>query len=349
MVYLFLDCDEYLLAERLAELKAGLGDPELAAINMLELAGEKTSASDLLAHANMMPFLCERRLVIATGYLAHLDKRMAASKSPTGTVYGEAAYLLDGLAGMPDTCDLVFIEHELDKRRALWRGFSAGETAQKPERKLGGLEALVKAKTIVLATLETPDARALPGWIQQRARQKRLVVDGRAVQMLADFVGRDLRRLDNELEKLSLYADGRPISPEYVRLLVSDDSEEMIWNLTDGLSQRNGRAAMTALAELWRNEQQNPFGLLSSIARQYRLIIKVKTLMQQGMNNEFDIAKTIGEKPFPVKKAMQVSGRYGFAELDDIMERLLDANLAMTTGADQATEIDVLTAELTLR
>ena len=36
MIYLLLDCDEYLAAQRLAELKADLGDPELAGLNIAE-------------------------------------------------------------------------------------------------------------------------------------------------------------------------------------------------------------------------------------------------------------------------------------------------------------------------
>ena len=347
MIHLFLHCDEFLAAQRLAEIKQALGDPEMASINTTEL-NEKTSVGEILAQASAMPFLSERRLVIVRGFLSNLDKRMAASKNPSSAAHIEAAKLLDGLSHVPETCDLILVDNDLDKRRGLWKGFTLPASEHGAERRLGGIEALSKARHVLFEMLATPDAKVLPGWIQQRAKEKQVVVDGRAVQMLADFVGADLRRLDNELDKLSLYADGRPISVDDVRLMVSDTGEEMIWNLTDALSQRNGRAAMRTLAELWRSDQ-NPFGLLGSIAKHYRLIIRVKTLMQQRVNNEFEIAKALNEKPLPVKKAMQATARYSFTQLDDIMERLLDANMAMTTGADQETEIDVLVAELTIK
>ena len=174
-----------------------------------------------------------------------------------------------------------------------------------------------------------------------------IAIDGGAVAVLADLVGPNLRQLDNELEKLALYAYHRTITPQDVRAMVADAGEEMIWNLTDALGQRNARGAMRALRELRRNDQ-NPIGLIAAIARQYRLLLQVKTLLDAGMGDRFEIAKRLGEKPFPVEKAMRLAGRYPYAEIEAILERLLEADAAMKSGADQDTEIDVVVAELTL-
>jgi DNA polymerase-3 subunit delta len=345
MIYLLLDCDEYLAGQRLAEFKAALGDPELAGLNTTEL-GADTAVSDLLGQAGMMPFLALRRLLIVRGLLTRLDGRMAQSKSPDSAAHQEAARLLTGLSSVPETCDLVLIDETPDKRRALWRGFTLPASEKQPERKIDGLDALIKSKALASETLKTPDPKALPGWIQAQAKARRIAIDPRAVQMLADFVGPNLRQLDNELEKLSLYARGRTITPEDVKLLVSDVSEALIWDLTDALSARNGRNAMTALYDLRRGDI-NPFQLLTMIARQYRIMVKVKEAMRRGPGDEFAIGQQIGEKPYPVKKAMAQSGKYSAQQLDDIVERLLEADYAMKSGADVETEIDLLIAELT--
>lgn len=344
MIHLFLNADEYLAAERIAGMKAALGDPELAGLNIVELSAGQADPAGILAETSLMPFLAERRLVVVRGYLDALDKRMAASKSPDSAAHREAAQLLERLPEVPDTCDLLFVDNAVDKRRGLWKGFVISAQNDRPERKLAGLEAAVKTGKVVLEELATPDAKLLPGWIQQRAREQQIAIGGEAVAVLANFVGPNLRQLDNELEKLSLYAYKRTITAKDVRAMVSDASEEMIWNLTDGLCQRNPKLAMHALRDL-RNNEQSPIGLLTSIARQYRLIIQVKSAMQRG-GDENTIARQLGEKPFPVKKAMQLAGRYSFAELEQILDRLLVADMAMKTGADQDTELDVLTVEL---
>ena len=346
MIYLFLKPDEYLAAGRLAQLKAALGDPEMADLNTSELAGQ-ISAADLLGQASMMPFLAARRLIIARGYLQRLDKRMAASKSSESAAHQEAAQLLEGLPTLPETVDVVFWEEAgVDKRRQLWKGFKLGEKGQQAARRVDGLQALIKAGVVSLEEWQTPDPKALPGWIQRQAKAKETPIEGRAVMMLANYVGPNLRQLDNELDKLAAYARGRAITAADVKLLVSDASEALIWDLTDGLSQRNGRKAMRALYELRRGDA-NPFYLLTMIARQYRIIIKVKEAMAQGMHNEYDIAKAVKESPYPVKKAMAQARAYDFPTLEQAMEQMLEADVAMKTGANSDTEIDLLVARLT--
>jgi DNA polymerase-3 subunit delta len=346
MVYLFLHADEYLAAQRLAELKAALGDPELASLNISEVGPGGVDPVRLLAEAALMPFLAERRLLIVRGYLDALDKRMAATKTPGGAAYLEAAELLTRLPAAPETCDLVFVDAAVDKRRGLYKGFTLPAAGGQPERKVPGLEALVKAKSVALVDLPTPDAKSLAAWLQEHARARKITLQPDAVALLANFVGRNLRQLDNELEKLSLYALGRAITAQDVRAMVADASEEMIWNLTDGLCQRNASKAMHALCELRRSDMA-PLAMLGSIARQYRLLIQVKTMMQRGVMGADKIAAELGEKPYPVEKAQKLAGLYSFAELDAIMDRLLQTDMAMKTGGDPDTLIDVLVAELT--
>ena len=346
MIYLFLNCDEYLVAQRVAALKQKLGDPELAGLNTTEMEGGRASVSNVLGQASMMPFLTPQRLLLVSGLISQLDQRMAQSKSPESAAYQDAARLLEGVSQLPETTILALIDSAPDKRRALWRGFTLPATENQPERKVAGLEALIKRQQVSAEALFAPDAKALPGWIQQRAKAQKWQIEGRAVQMLADFVGPNLRQLDGELEKLALYAGPRPISAADVRLLVSDASEALIWDLTDAVGVRNGRKAVTALYELRRGDV-NAFQMMSMVARQFRLIIKVKEAMTSGPGDAYAIARQIGEKPYPVKKALSQANNFSAQQLDTILDRLLTADYAMKSGADVETEIDVVLAELT--
>ena len=340
---LLLDCDEYLVSNRLGELKAALGDPEFAELNITEFGETGASAGDILAQAEMMPFLAPRRLIIVRGFLGHLDSRMAQSKDTSGAAYGEAARLLAGIRDLGDSADLVFIDSKVDRRRGLWRGFTAADGTAVP-----GLQGLIADKHLVQEELAPPDARSLPGWIQRHAREQGIAIDGRAVQLLALYVGVNLRQLDNELAKLATYAAGRPISADDVKLLVADGSESMIWDLTDALTKRDGRGAMRALQVLRRNDA-NAFYLLTMITRQYRLVLKVKEAMRLYGGAKFEIAKQVGESPFPVEKAMSQAPAYAMRELEDVLERCLLLDFAAKTGADAETELDLLIADLTRR
>jgi DNA polymerase-3 subunit delta len=86
---------------------------------------------------------------------------------------------------------------------------------------------------------------------------------------------------------------------------------------------------------------------MTMIARQYRIIIKVKDAMVAGPGSENEIAKRVQEHPFVVKKAMQQARQYTFDELHMIMNRLLETDYAMKTGYDTDTLVDMLVADLT--
>lgn len=348
MIYLHLNCDEYLSTERILELRRALGDAEMADLNTTTLQGDQVNAADILGEASMMPFLTPKRLILVYGALDSLDKRMAASKGTDSAAHQMAAQLLNGLGTLPETCDVVLIDNSVDKRRLLWKGFTIPATEQHPERKVAGLDDLIKQKVIIQEALNTPDAKALPGWLHAYARAQQVQMEGRATQTLAEFVGPNLRQLHNELLKLATYAGNRPVTVDDVKLLVSDASEALIWDLTDALSRRNSRQAMHSLYELRRGDA-NAFYLLTMIARQYRIMLKVKSAMQQTRGNEYDIAKLVGEKPYSVKKAMGQAQNYPLKELIAIMDRLLETDYAMKTGANPETEIDILIAELTLK
>lgn len=353
MIYLFLNCDEYLIAQSISNLKAALGDPEMADLNTTVLDGPKTDAGDILGQASMMPFLAAKRLILVHEYLSHLEKRMAASKNTGSAAYQEAAQFVEGLADLPESCDLVLFEHGVDKRRHVWKGFTLdsqekGQAKAAGKRKILGWADLVKAKSVTLQELGAPDPKALPGYVHKRAQDKGIAIDGQAVKLLADYIGANLRQIDNELDKLATYARGRAVTGDDIKLLVSDASEALIWDLTDALSQRNGRNAMRSLYELRRSDA-NPFYLLTMIARQYRIIIKVKEAAATVGGNEYDIAKAVKESAYPVKKALQQSRQYTFPQLTNIMQKLLESDFAMKTGADPETELDVLIAELTIR
>ena len=66
------------------------------------------------------------------------------------------------------------------------------------------------------------------------------------------------------------------------------------------------------------------------------------------MRGEDQIASELGASPYTVKKAMGVAGRYSDAQIARIVERVFQANVAMVTGGDQQTELQLLVADLTL-
>jgi DNA polymerase-3 subunit delta len=310
MIYLLHGPDDLLRSERLAAIRAALGEPELADLSTSWLDGRKTPVAEVIYHCDVVPFLTPRRLVIVTGLLAQLKRRQQAGKKKGDTAEegepgkgpsradGERDALLDYLPTLPDSTDLVLIEVE---------------AAPRNERPYKEMARLAQAGHAEIVLCEAPEERDLPEWVLRRAKQKGGAIERDAAFDLATSIGRNLRLLDNELDKLITYRAGAgSIRREDVRLLVAYTQEANIFDMVDAIGQQDGPKAVRLLRELERDGAA-PLYLLSMIVRQFRILVQVSDQMDLGLGKE-EIAKAIGLHPFPTQKAMQQCRHWRMAD-----------------------------------
>lgn len=350
MITLLHGAEELLRAEHLAKIRAALGPAELAELNMTWLDGPKTSVEEVCYYCDVMPFLAPRRLVIVDGLLARLARGSQAGKKgrPPASALAPAGDLADApaethalakdrrellayLPQLPETTDLVLIEAEEP---------SSGD----PVVKL--LAELAKQGRAAIVPCQAPPVAELPAWITRRAQEKGARIDRAAAQDLATFVGRNLRLLDNELEKLAAYCGGaRPITSKDVRLLVPYAQEANIFDMVDAMGRRDQATALRLLRELERDGAA-PLYLLSMIVRQFRILLQVSDLMSQRLDKDA-IARHIGLHPYPTQKAMQQCRLWRSQDLADAYDRLLETDVAIKTGKlPDDLALDLLVVEL---
>jgi DNA polymerase III delta subunit len=88
---------------------------------------------------------------------------------------------------------------------------------------------------------EAPNQRQLPQWIVARGKSEhKLTIDPAAANLLADLIGNDLGKLDNELAKLALQVDSGKVTSESILGSVSFQREQEMWDMTNELAM--GRA-----------------------------------------------------------------------------------------------------------
>ena len=324
MLYLLHGSDELMRSERLDILRAGLGAPEMAELGAVSLDGRKTPVSEVCYHCDVLPFLTERRLVIVSGLLARLRQRSAAGKGKGGHAEeaapvkadAERDALLAYLSALPPTTDLALVEPEkLAANERLYR-----EVAR-----------LAAAGQAEIVLCEAPDVRELPEWVLRRAKQRGGAIERDAAFDLATSIGRNLRLLDNELDKLLTYrGEAGPIRRTDVRLLTPYTQEANIFDMVDAIGQGESARAVRLLHELLRDGAA-PLYLLSMVVRQFRILVQVSDLMSRGQTQD-EIAKAIGLHPYPTQKAMQQSRRWSLSDLKAAYDRLLASDLAIKTG-----------------
>ncbi len=173
-------------------------------------------------------------------------------------------------------------------------------------------------------------------------------MDRRAAAELATFVGGNVRLLDQEIRKLVTYAGERPVGVEDIRLLEPYVQEASIWTMVDSIGAKDAKRALGLAQQILNDEPSKAIYLHIMITRQVRMLLQVAELLSLG-KAEPEIQRTLGLSPFVLKKVMQQARNFSVQRLEQAFDLLLDADVAMKTGADQVLTINLLIAELASR
>jgi DNA polymerase-3 subunit delta len=320
--------NEYAVSTALAELKAAVGPPETREANTHAFSAPQVSLGELRAVCEAMPFLAERRLVIVEGLLGQYNARQGRPDTigaPESPQLGDWQGIESLPKAMPPTTVLVFVDVPLSQANPL----------------LKLLRPLAEVRAFPLLK---PDE--LGRWAKEQVGQRGGQITPGALRLLTGLAGGDQRALANEIEKLCLYAHGRPIVEEDVRLLVSDAKEASIFVVVDALLE--GRTAMAArLLHKLRDEDASLAHVISMVARQLRLDVLVKEGLDAGLKLE-DAGRNLSiRQDFVLRKTAEQARRYSWERFRMLYQRLLDADLSVKRGrAEEELALDLLIGEL---
>ena len=337
MFYIFHGEEEFARSKELDGLRSRLaeGDPAMAQLNTTILDGKHLSMGELRHACDTIPFMHDRRLVIVHGLLGWLVQTRQGKGAQEGQQPALRRTFLKELhaylPAIPETTRLVFME----------------EQALKPSHPILKLarEADMKERAHI-KEFKQPKEWEVPNWIQQRARDEGGEIGWDAARELAGLAGTDLRLLDQEIEKLLLYADGQSVTEKDVRTLVSRAREASVFDLVDYVGKREADKALRLLHHLL-DEEQHPLSLLAMLTRQVRILIQVSEL-QAGRMTPDQISKRLKLHPFVVKKALAQAPNFTIRQLEEAYALLVDTDWTIKTGGMEGElALDLLIVSLT--
>jgi len=211
---------------------------------------------------------------------------------------------------MPPTALLVFLEAAVSSRNTL----------------------LERLKTVVqVQALPTPSGEGLARWTRNRVAEKGARITPGAIRLLSQLVGGNLWTMDNELEKLALYAGDRAIEEGDVRLLVSQAREASIFSAVDALLEGRSAVALRLMHQLRQEGAEFPY-IVAMIARQLRLVTLARDLTDRG-HGEKDIGGRLGlTRDFALRKTLEQARTHSWNNLEWLYGRLMEADLAVKRG-----------------
>ena len=213
---------------------------------------DEVSLSEIVEDARTLPMFHERKLIVVKGY-DDLGK--------------DDLDLLNEYAASPASFSVLVLLSQGSRKNRV-----------KP------------AKSIKLVDLDS--GRTIDREIKRLAEKLGLALAPGAVGFIKTMLGEDMNLIKNELEKISLYGDGKKaIGEKDLRGLMEKQSTENVFSLSTALSNRDLKGSLRILRELERN-REDPLSILYMIAWRFRQIFKVSQYLREGKSDE-GIAKAI--------------------------------------------------------
>jgi DNA polymerase III subunit delta len=268
--------------------------------NLETFNGDAASAEDVINAANTMPFMSERRLVV----VHDVDKLDSAGLEALAHYAADPA---------PFTC-LVLVATKVAKNSKLYKAVAA---------------------TGVTYEYAPPKRSEYSREVVRLFRERGKTIGYPAADLLVETVGRDLRRLDAEADKLAAFVgSAEEVSVDDVRETATESASASVFELTDAVGDRDVTKALRILRRLLA-DGESPLGLHAMLARHVRALIGARALSARGVGPD-SMGPELGMAPWQARNAARQAARFATAELTSALKGLAAAEEEMKTSPTDA-------------
>ena len=247
-LYLILGDDEAEMSNLAADVMS-LVEDELRAFNVDRLyAGEKgTTPASIVEAARLLPMMGDRRVVVVMR-AERVLKPKRRGKADAADEDGEDAEpatdadaLTAYLQSPVDSTTLVLIAADVDKTRRLGKALYKHATVVE----CWGLKNEKNPRFIDFRAT----ARRAEEIVRRTVAEAGQQIEPAAARLVAERAGIDIIRLRGDLERLMLYAAGKPkIALSDAQEVVSAETAQDDWAVTNAIAQRNTSEALRQLS-----------------------------------------------------------------------------------------------------
>lgn len=263
-VYLFWGEDQFAMERAVAALQQQVLDPAWSSFNYDKILPDQPDAVIQALNQAMTPVFG------AGSRLVWLVDSTLCQRCPE-TVLTE---LERSLPGLPETSVLLLT------------------TASKPDARL-------KSTKLLQKYAQVREFSAIPGWktelivkqVQQAAREVGVKLTPDSIELLAESVGSDTRKLYTELEKLQLFAGAQKITLDATTIatLVTATTQNSL-KLAAAIRQGHVGEALDQVTDLLRRNEP-ALVIVKTLVGQFRTWLWVKLMIESGERNDQAIAQ----------------------------------------------------------
>lgn len=192
-----------------------------------------------------------------------------------------------------------------------------------PDKRSAVYKQLTGCPGAVTLEASTPRDYEMEGWIRELFASRGRRIEPKAIQMLADHLGTELQKIDNEVEKLftRLPTDTQEVTATHIEQNIGISKEFNNFELTRALSERDMARALTIADHLAANPKENPLPVtLATLFYHFQRIVTLGIAQWENKKqgrpamtglSEFEVAKLLKlPAPFFAKEYIGAAANY---------------------------------------
>lgn len=302
-LYLVFGTEEYLLDKFENKFKDNFIEENIRDFNLTYIKEEEEVFKNIVSKGSTLPIMSEKRFIIVKA--GNILKQNV----------GNFAVFEKFIDDIPDTTVLlILINDDISKNK---------------KKKI-----ISKKGNIV--NLQPPKYEDLNKWIKNQFKQRDKKIDYRGIRILEKMFNNNLQQLDSEIDKICTYVDNKnKVELSDIKKVISKDRrlmENEIFKFLDAVSNKEKEKSLYLFHHMLENGEI-PQIIFAMLSRRIKLMLMIKDLKEQGINPK-QIAKKIGEHPYPVKRIYGFVDKYSATELEKTLDKFLKVDVKLKTGLD---------------
>ncbi|HMJ68432.1 MAG TPA: DNA polymerase III subunit delta [Cyclobacteriaceae bacterium] len=281
--------------------------------NQVVVYGKDSPVNVILTHARRFPMMAERQVVIV---------REAQDIPDLQKEQGTKLMLDYATRPSPSTVLVLCHMHKnLDKRRELGKK----------------LDSLTES-----ATFKKMYDNQLPSFVEEYVSSKGYTIDDKGVRVFCEFVGNDLNRMANEIDKVLISAPaGSSLSGDKIMGQVGMSREFNIFELQKAVIIKDTFQAARIVNYIASTTKRNP--VIPLVAFLYSFFSKLLIASSAKVQNEKDLVSLLKISPFAAKDYSSALNRYHTMGIIQNISLLKEADLKLKgVNSGSASEGDIL-------
>ncbi len=307
-IYFLMGEEAYYIDKISDYIEKNILDESEKGFNQVVMYGRDVSIDEVMASAKRFPMMAERQVLIvkeAQDLSRTIDKLEAYALNPQPTTV------------------LVFNYKykKLDKRKKVYKAI---------------------AKNGLIYDSKKLYENQVSDWIRRVLGGKKYQIEPKASQMLVAFLGTDLSKINNELEKLVTVLPAETIiTPHHIEENIGISKDFNNFELRKAVGEKQVVKANRIINYFAENQRKNPLVMTISLLNSFF----TQLLMYHGLSDKskMSVAKTLKVNPYFVGDYVTAARNYPMRKVAQIIALLREADLkSKGVGASGGKDADIL-------